>query len=154
RRAVAGGPPRAGARRADRRPAARPAPARRAGGPARAPGEPVRRPPRGRGADPALTRAQPTTCTHPQRDSRGFGESRSRCGRVALPTPASRAVSAGESCSGCVDTAPSILGTVAGRLGRDGIRAQVASGTAQLRPDPDRRAGWTLLLDGTPQSHV
>lgn len=63
-------------------------------------------------------------------------------------------MSAGESCSGCVDTAPSILGTVAGRRGRDGIRAQVASGTAQLRPDPDRRAGWTLLLDGTPQSHV
>jgi spermidine synthase len=34
------------------------------------------------------------------------------------------------------------------------VRAQVASGTAELRPDPDRRRGWTLLLDGTPQSHV
>jgi spermidine synthase len=34
------------------------------------------------------------------------------------------------------------------------VRAQVASGTAELRPDPDRRGGWTLLLDGTPQSHV
>jgi spermidine synthase len=47
-------------------------------------------------------------------------------------------------------------GWVAGRRGsaRDGVRAQVASGTAELRPDRDRRRGWTLLLDGTPQSHV
>jgi spermidine synthase len=45
---------------------------------------------------------------------------------------------------------------MAGRRGsgRDGITAQVASGTAELRPDRDRRRGWTLLLDGTPQSHV
>ncbi len=45
---------------------------------------------------------------------------------------------------------------MAGRRGsgRDEVRAQVASGTAELRPDPDRRRGWTLLLDGTPQSHV
>ena len=34
------------------------------------------------------------------------------------------------------------------------MRAQVDSGTAELRPDPERRRGWTLLLDGTPQSHV
>jgi spermidine synthase len=34
------------------------------------------------------------------------------------------------------------------------VCAQVASGTAELRPDRDRRRGWTLLLDGTPQSHV
>jgi spermidine synthase len=34
------------------------------------------------------------------------------------------------------------------------VRAQVDSGTAALRPDPDRRRAWTLLLDGTPQSHV
>jgi len=34
------------------------------------------------------------------------------------------------------------------------VCAQVDSGTAELRPDPDRRRGWTLLLDGTPQSHV
>jgi spermidine synthase len=34
------------------------------------------------------------------------------------------------------------------------VRAQVASGTAELRPDRDRRRGWTLLLDGAPQSHV
>jgi spermidine synthase len=34
------------------------------------------------------------------------------------------------------------------------VHAQVSSGTAELRPDRDRRHGWTLLLDGTPQSHV
>jgi len=34
------------------------------------------------------------------------------------------------------------------------VRAQVESGTAELLPDRDRRRGWTLLLDGTPQSHV
>lgn len=47
-------------------------------------------------------------------------------------------------------------GLVAGRRGsgRDGVRAQVASGPVELRPDRDRRRGWTLLLDGTPQSHV
>ncbi|WP_130509064.1 spermidine synthase [Krasilnikovia cinnamomea] len=32
--------------------------------------------------------------------------------------------------------------------------ATVGSGLAELVPDPDRRSGWTLLLDGTPQSHV
>jgi spermidine synthase len=36
--------------------------------------------------------------------------------------------------------------------GRD-VRAQVDSGLAELRPDRDRGRGWTLLLDGTPQSH-
>jgi spermidine synthase len=30
----------------------------------------------------------------------------------------------------------------------------VASGRAELVPDPDRPTGWTLLLDGAPQSHV
>lgn len=30
----------------------------------------------------------------------------------------------------------------------------VASGLAELVNDPDRRTGWTLLLDGAPQSHV
>jgi spermidine synthase len=34
------------------------------------------------------------------------------------------------------------------------VRVQVASGTVELRPDRERRRGWTLLLDGTPQSHV
>jgi len=33
-------------------------------------------------------------------------------------------------------------------------RIQVDSGTAQLAPDPDRRRAFTLLLDGTAQSHV
>ncbi|GAA2506872.1 spermidine synthase [Winogradskya humida] len=31
---------------------------------------------------------------------------------------------------------------------------EVASGVAELVPDPDRTSGWTLLLDGAPQSHV
>jgi hypothetical protein len=30
----------------------------------------------------------------------------------------------------------------------------VATGTAELRPDPARRDGWTLLVDGVPQSYV
>ncbi|MFI7601159.1 spermidine synthase [Actinoplanes sp. NPDC049681] len=30
----------------------------------------------------------------------------------------------------------------------------VGSGVAELVPDPDRPTGWTLLLDGAPQSHV
>jgi SAM-dependent methyltransferase len=30
----------------------------------------------------------------------------------------------------------------------------LAQGTAELRPDPDRPRAWTLLVDGTPQSHV
>ncbi|MEV4641517.1 fused MFS/spermidine synthase [Actinoplanes sp. NPDC049548] len=30
----------------------------------------------------------------------------------------------------------------------------VGSGVAELVPDPDRPGGWTLLLDGAPQSHV
>ena len=30
----------------------------------------------------------------------------------------------------------------------------VGSGVAELTPDPDRPGGWTLLLDGAPQSHV
>ncbi len=34
------------------------------------------------------------------------------------------------------------------------IRQRVDSGAAELIPDPDRSRSWTLLLDGTPQSHV
>ncbi len=34
------------------------------------------------------------------------------------------------------------------------FRQQVDSGVAELVPDPDRTGAWTLLLDGTPQSHV
>lgn len=35
-----------------------------------------------------------------------------------------------------------------------GTARTVDSGTAELVPDPDRRRAFTLLLDGTPQSHV
>lgn len=34
------------------------------------------------------------------------------------------------------------------------IRAEVDTGDAELLGDPDRSQGWTLLLDGTAQSHV
>lgn len=34
------------------------------------------------------------------------------------------------------------------------MRELVSSGGVEIRPDHDRRRGWTLLLDGTPQSHV
>ena len=34
------------------------------------------------------------------------------------------------------------------------IRQRVDSGLAELIPDPDRPRAWTLLVDGTPQSHV
>ncbi|MFC4493464.1 spermidine synthase [Streptomyces ovatisporus] len=41
-----------------------------------------------------------------------------------------------------------------GRRARQALSAQVEGGTAELRPDPDRAHGWTLLLDGAPQSYV
>ncbi|MCA2213393.1 spermidine synthase [Jidongwangia harbinensis] len=46
-----------------------------------------------------------------------------------------------------------------GRRRQDRERAErqvvaVASGLAELVPDPDRSTGWTLLIDGTPQSHL
>jgi spermidine synthase len=34
------------------------------------------------------------------------------------------------------------------------VRQDVDSGVAELAGDPDRRRAWTLLVDGTPQSHV
>jgi spermidine synthase len=34
------------------------------------------------------------------------------------------------------------------------VRQQVDAGVAELMADPDRPRAWTLLLDGTPQSHV
>lgn len=34
------------------------------------------------------------------------------------------------------------------------VEEKVDSGTAKLVPDTDRARAWTLLLDGTPQSHV
>jgi spermidine synthase len=44
--------------------------------------------------------------------------------------------------------------TVANRRRPGVLRRQVDSGVAELVPDPDRPRGWTLLLDGDPQSHV
>ena len=47
-----------------------------------------------------------------------------------------------------------------GRAGRAGagrppvVCARVDGGTAELVPDPGRRRAWTLLVDGTAQSHV
>ena len=38
--------------------------------------------------------------------------------------------------------------------GRPPIRREVESGVAELVGDPDRPRAWTLLVDGTPQSHV
>jgi spermidine synthase len=40
------------------------------------------------------------------------------------------------------------------RFARAVIRAQVGHGFAELIGDPDRPQGWTLLVDGTAQSHV
>ncbi|MEV6300328.1 fused MFS/spermidine synthase [Actinoplanes sp. NPDC051861] len=37
---------------------------------------------------------------------------------------------------------------------RTTLTALVASGVADLEPDPDRPRGWTLLIDGVPQSYV
>jgi spermidine synthase len=41
-----------------------------------------------------------------------------------------------------------------GRVARAVVRAEVDHGLAELVGDPDRPQGWTLLLDGTAQSHV
>ncbi|MGN9809825.1 spermidine synthase [Micromonospora sp. BQ11] len=40
------------------------------------------------------------------------------------------------------------------RRAADRVVEQVDTGQAELVPDPDRPGSWTLLLDGTPQSHV
>ncbi len=40
------------------------------------------------------------------------------------------------------------------RTARAVVRAEVGHGVAELVGDPDRRQGWTLLVDGTAQSHV
>jgi spermidine synthase len=39
-------------------------------------------------------------------------------------------------------------------LGGRGVRARVDGGIAELVPDPGRPRAWTLLVDGTAQSHV
>jgi spermidine synthase len=41
-----------------------------------------------------------------------------------------------------------------GRRGAGAIVEPVDFGVAELRPDPDWSSGWTLLVDGTPQSYV
>ncbi|WP_261951295.1 spermidine synthase [Streptomyces nigrescens] len=41
-----------------------------------------------------------------------------------------------------------------GRGGVETVTETVDGGLAELRPDRDRPRGWTLLLDGAPQSHV
>ncbi|UNO41870.1 fused MFS/spermidine synthase [Streptomyces sp. MST-110588] len=41
-----------------------------------------------------------------------------------------------------------------GRSGPESVVESVAGGRAELRPDRDRPRGWTLLIDGAPQSHV
>jgi protein-L-isoaspartate O-methyltransferase len=43
---------------------------------------------------------------------------------------------------------------VAKRRGTDRVVEAVASGMAEVVPDPDRDTAFTLLLDGAPQSHV
>lgn len=64
---------------------------------------------------------------------------------------------AGSASSGGVARAchGAILGAVSSRQrGGPSVRQQVDSGLAELVADPDRPRAWTLLLDGTPQSHV
>ncbi|QJY50863.1 spermidine synthase [Pseudonocardia broussonetiae] len=41
-----------------------------------------------------------------------------------------------------------------GRTARASVRAEVDHGVAELLGDPDRSQAWTLLVDGTAQSHV
>ncbi|RST21588.1 spermine synthase, partial [Streptomyces sp. WAC04770] len=43
---------------------------------------------------------------------------------------------------------------IRGREEREPFAAPVDSGRAELLPDRERPDGWTLLLDGAPQSHV
>ncbi|MFF8463035.1 fused MFS/spermidine synthase [Streptomyces albidoflavus] len=40
------------------------------------------------------------------------------------------------------------------RSGREAVVEAVDGGTAELRPDPERAEGWSLMIDGAPQSHV
>src|ERR671921_538476 len=43
---------------------------------------------------------------------------------------------------------------MAQRRGSDRVVETVATGVAELVPDPDHDSAYTLLLDGAPQSHV
>ncbi|MET7415555.1 spermidine synthase [Streptomyces rubiginosohelvolus] len=45
-------------------------------------------------------------------------------------------------------------GRGAGRGEREAVSRPVGGGVAELRPDRERPHGWTLLIDGAPQSHV
>ncbi|GAA2337470.1 fused MFS/spermidine synthase [Streptomyces kunmingensis] len=45
-------------------------------------------------------------------------------------------------------------GERSGRGARESVVRSVEGGLAELIPDRDRPSGWTLLLDGAPQSHV
>jgi SAM-dependent methyltransferase len=47
-----------------------------------------------------------------------------------------------------------VTGRSSGRRLEVVARAEVAQGLAELVPDPDRPQSWTLLVEGTPQSHV
>ena len=53
-----------------------------------------------------------------------------------------------------VPRSPRPGGPLAGRPAPVVVRAEVDHGTAELIADPDRPQAWTLLLDGTAQSHV
>lgn len=45
-------------------------------------------------------------------------------------------------------------GRGSGRAGREPVSRPVGGGLAELIPDRERPRGWTLLIDGAPQSHV
>jgi SAM-dependent methyltransferase len=45
-------------------------------------------------------------------------------------------------------------GLMAHRQSARSVEETVDSGTAELVPDPDRARAWTLVVNGTPQSHV
>ena len=56
-------------------------------------------------------------------------------------------------CRGNPGSGDDDTGGVAKRRAQRQVQA-VASGLAELVPDPDRATAWTLMIDGTPQSHV
>ena len=56
--------------------------------------------------------------------------------------------------SGFSEITPHYTCRVAQRRGSGRLVETVASGVAELIPDPDRRAAYSLMLDGAPQSYV